>query len=248
MNSGPRVRLASKFIGSRILYDLMFSEDDLLPLSALQHLRFCERQWGLIHLEQQWEENRITAEGRLLHDRVHEAATEARPGLVIARGLYIRCLRLGLSGQADAVEFHRASPDEPGTVALPDRLGRWRPFPVEYKRGRPKSDACDEIQLCAQALCLEEMFETNLPEGALFYGQPRRRLAVPFTPELRQLTESLCRRMRELHSLGVTPPAEFAKRCNRCSLISLCLPKLPAGNGMVARYLASALRFEDPDL
>src|ERR1700693_673793 len=151
--------------------DVLFSEDELLPLSGLQHLQFCERQWGLIHIEQQWEENRLTAEGRILHERVHEAGTEARPGVVIARGLYLQSLRLGLTGQADVVEFHQS---EAG-VELPGRKGWWRSFPVEYKRGRPKANSCDEVQLCAQTLCLEEMFGTAIESGAFFYGMNRRR-------------------------------------------------------------------------
>jgi len=224
----------------------MFSEDDLLPISALQHLRFCERQWGLIHLEHQWEENRLTAEGRLLHDRVHESGTEARPNLIVARGLYLQCLRLGLAGQADAVEFQRAQSDSEDSVTLRERQGKWRPFPVEYKRGRPKADPFDEIQLCAQALCLEEMFGVPLAVGALFYGQTRRRVDVRFDPRLRIETETLCHRMHELYALGVTPSAQYAKKCERCSLMGRCLPRAPSGEGAVARYLKSALRLREP--
>ena len=219
----------------------MYAEDNLLPISALQHLRFCGRQWGLIHLEQQWAENRLTAEGRILHDRVHGAGTETRPGIIVARGLSIRCLRLGITGQADAVEFHLAAAGESGAIPIIGHQGTWRPFPVEYKRGRPKPDPYDEVQLCAQALCLEEMLSTCIPAGAVFYGQPRRRLEVSFAPELRDETESLCRRMRDLHSRGITPPAAFTKGCNRCSLLSVCLPKLPSRKGAVERYMASAL-------
>jgi CRISPR-associated exonuclease Cas4 len=135
----------------------MFTEAELLPLSALQHLAFCERQWGLIHLEQVWDENRLTVEGRHLHERADEPASENRRDLRIARGLRIRSLRLGLVGRADVVEFHRLpQEDEPSTdtLTLAGVAGRWRPLPVEYKRGRPKADAWDEVQLCAQALCL----------------------------------------------------------------------------------------------
>ncbi len=177
------------------------SEDDLLPISALQHLVFCERQWGLIHLEQIWAENRLTLEGKHLHERVDESETESRGGVRTARALALRSLRLGLSGRADVVEFLRMEADEgpvdgaddgvSGAVALPGVAGLWRPFPVEYKRGKPKPDRCDEVQLCAQALCLEEMLDTEIPRGALFYGQPRRRQEVAFDPELRALTESL---------------------------------------------------------
>ncbi len=222
----------------------MYSEDDLLPISGLQHLRFCERQWGLIHLEQQWEENRLTAEGRLLHDRTHESGTEARPGLVAARGLHLRSLRLGLTGQADVVEFRVLEDGGAGAVRLADRNGWWRPFPVEYKRGRPKPDSCDEIQLCAQALCLEEMLGATIEDGALFYGKDRRRTAVAFDGELRAQTEALARRMHELYAARVTPPAKYAKKCESCSLYDRCLPRMVSKPGAVKRYLARALRDE----
>jgi|SRR5579863_4281784 len=215
----------------------MFDEDDLFPLSGLQHLMFCERQWGLIHIEQAWGENRLTAEGRVLHDRVHEAGVESRPGVRTARGLRVRSLRLGLVGQADVVEFHRS---EDGVV-LPDLEGLWRPFPVEYKRGRPKRDACDEVQLCAQALCLEEMFGGEIHAGALYYGQPRRRKEVAFGGELRARTEALARRMHELYRSGATPPAVYEPKCDSCSLIARCMPRLLAKPPGVARYLARAL-------
>lgn len=224
----------------------MYSEDDLLPISALQHLRFCERQWGLIHLEQQWEENRLTAEGRLLHDRVHESESESRPNIVISRGLQLRSLRLGITGQADVIEFHRAPADSPNGVILQGRAGVWVPLPVEYKRGRPKAGPFDEIQLCAQTLCLEEMFGTSISVGALFYGQPRRRVDVPFDTTLRSETEGLALRMHELYSLGATPHARYAKRCERCSLIARCLPKSSDRAGSVERYLRSVLT-SDPE-
>jgi CRISPR-associated exonuclease Cas4 len=214
------------------------SEDDLLPISALQHLAFCERQWGLIHIEQQWEENRLTAEGRILHERVHEAGTEARPGVVIARGLHLQSLRLGLTGQADVVEFHESA----AGIGLPARKGWWRPFPVEYKRGRPKADSCDDVQLCAQALCLEEMFGTVIEEGALFYGLSRRRTEIRFDDDLRARTRKLARRMHELYSLRVTPPAVYAKKCDRCSLYDRCLPRRTSKRNTVERYMASALK------
>jgi CRISPR-associated exonuclease Cas4 len=234
----------------------MFSEDDLLPLSGLQHLVFCERQWGLIHIEQQWEENRLTTEGRILHERVHEAGTQARPGVVTARGLYLRCFRLGLSGQADVVEFQQlesCAVDRTGVpgglpqmaARLQDRKGWWRPFPVEYKRGRPKADGCDEVQLCAQALCLEEMWGVAIDGGALFYGTTRRRKEIPFDAELRTRTEGLARRMHELYAARVTPPAVDAKKCDRCSLYDRCLPRTASKRGVVKRYLARELGKEE---
>ena len=220
----------------------MVSEDDLLPLSGLQHLLFCERQWALIHIEQQWEENRLTQEGRVLHERVHESATEARPDLVVARGLRIHCLRLGLSGESDVVEFHRAKPGDFGAIRLDRRDGWWTVFPVEYKRGRPKSDAWDEVQLCAQALCLEETYGVRIAGGALFYGTSRRRTAVDFDGPLREQTEGLARRMHEMFSAGVTPAAVYAARCEKCSLIERCMPRMSTRQRDVEKYLATALR------
>jgi CRISPR-associated exonuclease Cas4 len=217
-----------------------YGEDDLLPLSGLQHLVFCERQWGLIHLEQQWAENRLTAEGRLLHDRAHESGTEARGDLVTARGVMLASHRLGLSGQADVVEFRREEA-ESGLVKLPSRQGLWRPFPVEYKRGRPKTNGCDEIQLCAQALCLEEMTGAAIPIGALFYGEGRRRREVQFDARIRARTAELARRMHELYEARQTPAAQYAKKCESCSLQDRCMPRV-AEAGTVARYLARAVR------
>ena len=215
----------------------VFTEDDLPPISGVQHLRFCERQWGLIHLEQQWEENRLTAEGRVLHERVHDGGAEARPGVVIARRLYVRSLRLGLSGIADIVEFHR---DQAG-VTLDGREGTWRPFPVEYKRGQAKRDSCDQVQLCAQALCLEEMFGARIEGGALFHGMPRRRTDVVFDERLRGETEALTRRMHELYRAGVTPAAVYSKKCESCSLYNRCLPRMGPKKS-VRRYVAGALK------
>lgn len=215
----------------------MIAEEDLLPLSGLQHLRFCERQWGLIHIEQQWEENRLTAEGRVLHGKAHQSGTESRPGIRITRGLRVQSLRLGLSGVADVVEFHRADDG----VVLEGSSGLWRPFPVEYKRGKPKQDSCDEIQLCAQALCMEEMFGCVIERGALFYGEPRRRTAVEFVRDLRDTTERLAIRMHELYSSGRTPAPVASAKCERCSLIEICAPRLLGKPPTVARYLSTAL-------
>jgi CRISPR-associated exonuclease Cas4 len=235
----------------------MYSESDLLPLSALQHLSFCERQWGLIHLEQQWAENRLTAEGRLLHERVHEQESESRGAVRIVRGLHIRSLRLGLTGIADVVEFHReasgAYPSKPeagfhpnapkaGASGAPGLLGAPvdRPFPVEYKRGRPKPDRCDEVQLCAQGLCLEEMTGHQVVAGAIFYGQPRRRLEVSLDSHLRGETEALARRLHELQQAARTPPPAYGSRCKRCSLVDICLPL--AAQKPASAYLRRAVR------
>src|SRR3989441_7882327 len=182
----------------------MRSEDDLVPLSALQHLIFCERQWSLTHIEQAWADNPLTVEGKLLHERADSAAPESRAGVRIARGLTLHSLRLGLSGKADVVEFRKAADEMRGT-SLPGVPGHWVPFPVEYKRGKPKRDDSDRVQLCAQALCLEEMLVAPVPAGALFYGRTRRRFDVLFDARLRATTEAACARLHELFQSRRTP-------------------------------------------
>jgi len=213
----------------------VYTEDDLLPISALQHLSFCERQWGLIHLEGAWAENVLTAEGREMHGRAHEGADEWRDGVRVCRGLRLRSLRLGLTGQADVVEFHPVAVG--AGVALQGYRGAWRPFPVEYKRGKSKPGECDRIQLCAQALCLEEMLEAQIPAGALFYGKTRRREDVEFHGELREATERLAARLHEMRDAGVTPPAVYEKKCERCSLVDICLPDVTGSGQSVEGYL-----------
>lgn len=203
-------------------------DEELLPLSALQHLLFCERQCALIHLEQIWMENPLTVEGRHLHEQADSGIPESRGDLRIARALPLRSLRLGLTGRSDVVEFHRI-----GESA-------WRPFPVEYKRGRPKSHRADEVQLCAQALCLEEMLGVDVPAGALFYGQTRHRLDVVFDAELRRLTEDTAARLHRLIASGVTPAPVYEPKCDQCSLLPVCMPAAPAGSAR--HYLDRCLR------
>ena len=190
-----------------------YNEDDLIQLSALQHLVFCERQCALIHIEQVWSENLFTAEGRIMHDKVDTANRDSRGNIRIEYGVPMRSLRLGLIGKADVVEFHRNG-------------DKWIPFPVEYKRGHLRPERSFEIQLCAQALCLEEMMKVEIPEGALFYGQTRHRHDVKFDSALRKETEEAARRLHELIASGITPKAEYSKKCERCSLVDLCLPKV----------------------
>ncbi|HAS83985.1 MAG TPA: CRISPR-associated protein Cas4 [Verrucomicrobia bacterium] len=218
----------------------MFTEDDLLPISALQHLIFCERQCALIHIEQIWSENRLTAEGRIMHERVHEADSESRGDVRILRGLRLRSLALGLIGVADVVELHRAHGADDGVV-ISALAGRWTVFPVEYKRGKPKADACDEVQLCAQAMCLEEMLGCTILEGALFYGTTRRRKDVPLDDRLRELTTRTAKRLHALIDAGVTPPAVYDKKCENCSLMSECMPATTNGRKSARRYLQDAV-------
>jgi CRISPR-associated exonuclease Cas4 len=202
----------------------LYTEDDLLPLSGLQHLAYCPRQFALIHLEQAWADNLFTAEGNVLHSRTDEAGAETRGDIHIARSLRLQSLALGLAGIADVVEFHRVAEDAPG-LELPRLRGRWRPYPVEYKRGRPKTSDCDEIQVCAQALCLEEMLDLEIAEGALFYGKTRRRKTVRFDAKLRRRTEELAAEMHRLWRAGLTPPAIYGPKCEQCSLLDLCMPR-----------------------
>ena len=218
---------------------MLYSEDQLLPISALQHLQFCERQCALIHLEQIWAENRFTVEGQHLHERVHEVGDETRGDLRVARAVKLRSLRLGLVGVADVVEFHRTH--ESLGIALAGAEGLWRPCPVEYKRGRPKPDLCDKVQLCAQAMCLEEMLNAAIPYGEIFYGKPRRRLEVPLDKGLRQTGENTAKQLHELIHGGRTPLAVYGKKCESCSLKDVCLPKTAGKQKSVSDYLNGML-------
>lgn len=215
----------------------MFADDELQPISALRHLAVCERQWALVHLEQVWADNAYTVQGNLLHAIVDQPDVQSRAGVRIVHAMRLQCRRLGLTGVADVVEMH---PVEEGVVGveLPGMRGRWRPYPIEYKRGRPKRDSIDEVQLTAQVLCLEEMLGVPIPEAAFFYAQPRRRTIVEITPALRAETEALATRLHELHAAARTPPAVYEKKCDNCSLIDICQPK--AGKSASA-YLRRAL-------
>lgn len=212
----------------------LYDEDDLLMISALQHLLFCPRQCALIHVEQQWTENRYTAEGRIMHERVDEAGREFRGRIRTVFGLSLRSFRLGLSGRADAVEYHRQG-DDPAETSF------WQPFPVEFKRGKPKKNDSDLVQLCAQAICLEEMLSCSVPEGAIYYGKPRRRMAVLFDNTLREETKETAFRLHELLESGRTPRARYEKKCDSCSLLPLCMPKITGARRSVQGYMTKTL-------
>jgi len=200
----------------------MYSESDLISISALPHLVYCERRCALVHIEQAWAENRFTAEGRILHERVHGEDAESRGDVYIVRGLRLRSLSLGLSGIADVVEFHRT---QISGVTLPGKRGQWQPFPVEYKRGKPKKDLCDEVQLCGQAMCLEEMLNTKIEGGALYYGAQHKRQEVVFNVRLREEVDTLAKRLHALIESGITPKAIYEKKCDNCSLSDICMPE-----------------------
>jgi CRISPR-associated exonuclease Cas4 len=225
----------------------MFTEDDLLPLSGLQHVAFCERRWALVHIESIWVDNHFTAEGSVLHERAHSGDIESRPGVLVRRTLPVRSFHLGISGQTDIVEFHPVPLKEargPASgVALEGRTGKWQPFPVEYKRSRDKARSRPyHVQLCAQAICLEEMLNTAIPEGAIYDATARRRQPVLFDSDLRALTARLAARMHELWIGGRTPPPIFTKACRSCSLLELCQPEAISRRPSVADYLREACR------
>lgn len=215
-------------------------EDDYLQMSGLQHFCFCRRQWALIHLEQQWAENLRTAEGRLEHSRCHdETRTEKRGGLLVIRGMRVISHRLNLSGICDVVEFHQ----NPEGVPLHGYKGRWSPFPVEYKHGHSKESDADRLQLCAQAMALEEMLVCDISEGALFYEETRRRETVELTRALREKTQQLADEMNQYFRRGYTPKVKPGSCCNACSLKELCLPKL-CGRLNAQAYIRSHLEDE----
>lgn len=203
-------------------------EDTLIPLSALQHYLFCPRQCALIHVEQLWAEDGATAAGRLLHDKVDAGWPEKRPGVRIARGVALRSLQLGIIGRADVVEMRQDGKSE-------------RPYPVEYKRGKPKTHQADEVQLCAQAICLEEMFGLPVQEGALFYGMTRRRQIITFDAGLRQLTQETAQAARAMIAANNTPPPEAKSACKQCSLQDLCCPKRLEKPPRIDRWLTNQI-------
>lgn len=208
-------------------------DDAPVSLSALQHYLYCPRQCALIHIERLWAENRHTAEGRILHGRADQPAVEQRHGVRTITAMPVSAPELGIAGVADVVEFHAGDAGD-------------TPYPVEYKRGRPKPHRADQVQLCAQALCLESMFGCRVPEGALFYGKTRRRQVVSFDAELRRLTRDTVVATREMILSGKTPLAAYdAKRCDACSLLDLCQPRMLARAGKVQKWLEKQIRTED---
>lgn len=202
------------------------AEEALIPLSALQHYLFCPRQCALIHIEQIWAEDARTVEGHLLHERVDAGGAERRPGVRIERGVPLRSFALGVAGRADVVEFHGTPP---------------QPFPVEYKRGKPKPHRADEVQLCAQAICVEEMCGCDVARGALFYGETRRRIDVAFDVALRALTANVARQTRAMIAAGITPQPVLTPGCRRCSLHDECCPERLQRPAAVQRWLSMQL-------
>lgn len=207
----------------------MYTDRELLPISALQHFLFCERQCALIHIEMVWQENLYTIEGEILHKRVHSETWEQRPAGIKEFGMPVRSLVLGLVGKTDAVEYK-----DDGSIVI-----------VEYKRGKPKKSEMDEVQLCAQAICLEEMLDTVVYECALYSGKTKHRRQIPLTDELRRLTADTAKRLHSFIDAGITPPAVYKhETCDRCSLAGVCMPKKFSGSSSIDKYLTRMLRKE----
>jgi CRISPR-associated exonuclease Cas4 len=202
----------------------MYSGNDLLSISGLQHILYCKRQCALIHIEQLWTDNYFTAKGILMHEKVHEEKIERKKGVIIERDIYIKSYELGLVGKSDVVEFHKS-----GTKLIP--------YPVEYKSGKAKNDNTDKVQLCAQAMCLEEMMKISIPQGAIFYGKTRNRLNVEFDKNLREETIRLSKDFHSLIDSGETPKPEYSKKCDNCSFQEICLPRITGKNSTVKKYL-----------
>jgi CRISPR-associated exonuclease Cas4 len=220
-----------------------YSDENLLMLSGIQHIAFCERQWALIHIEQQWSENVKTVEGHFLHEKTDDPfANEARGDMLILRAVPLISRRLGLTGRADVVELYRTETElSDRTIVVESKPGRWIVIPVEYKRGKPKSDECDEVQLCAQACAIEETNNIFITKGYLYYGETRHRQEVVFSEELRKRTEELASRMHELFDAGITPRPQLASYCKSCSLFNICIPGINKNAQSVSKYIEQSL-------
>lgn len=213
--------------------------DDYLPLSGIQHFAFCPRQWALIHVENQWRENLRTIQGKQLHERVDNPDFfESRGDVLITRSVPLSSNELGFYGVADMIEFHAVAT---GGVGLKGRMGRWQPIPIEYKRGKPKKDNVDEVQLCAQAICLEEMLGIRIQYGYVFYGEIRRRTKVMLDVTLRETVKETARQMHILYDQNITPAPTAERNCKSCSMVDICLPSLRAKQTGVGNYIAKHL-------
>ena len=203
----------------------MYTEDEMLMLSGIQHYRFCPRQWALIHIEQQWEENRLTIEGEYLHKNVDTPFYRQKCGDIITlRSVNIASKKLGLYGLTDIVELYPSNTKE-NSISHPKYPGYWKPYPVEYKHGKPKRNEIDEVQLAAQIMCLEEQYGITIPYGAFFYGETKKREEIEISEHLRNIVIHCANAMHEIFKTGVLPPIDKGKYCNKCSLVNICLPR-----------------------
>jgi CRISPR-associated exonuclease Cas4 len=216
-----------------------YADDELLSLSGIQHFRFCKRQWALIHVERQWEDNLRTAEGHIIHERVDDPFfNESRGNVIVSRASPLVSYTLGLNGIADVIEYTRSDTG----ISLPGSEGLWTMKPVEYKRGKPKIDERDEVQLCAQVMCLEEMFGVKINEADFYYNEIRRRQHLKITDELRSLVLYLADEMHTIFLNGITPGAESGMSCALCSLVDVCMPKLTKKKSSVSNYIGKHIQ------
>ena len=211
----------------------MAASDNLepIPISALEHFSYCPRQYALIHREQTYDENIFTMRGSIAHERVDQGAASTHEGIRVERAVPLWSEELGLVGKADVVEFHEGTP-----------------FPVEYKMGRRKPDGHADLQVCAQAMCLEEMLRVTVLEGAVYHVVSRQRRNVKFTPELRQRVKEAILAIRSIEAAEVLPPPVADRRCPPCSLIEVCMPRVSAERGRLQDYYANLFRLEDPEM
>jgi len=216
---------------------MKYREEDFLLLSGIQHFAFCRRQWALIHIEQQWQENLKTIEGHIVHEKAHDGfSSEKRKNVIISRGMPVFSKRLGISGICDIVEFHKS----PEGIRIFGREGLYIPSPVEYKRGKPKNGDYDALQLCAQAICLEEMLLCEIPKGFIYYAETNRRQEIIFSSALREKVRTISNEMHLYYERRYTPKVKPSKSCKACSLTNICMPKLNK-NLSVSRYINSNL-------
>lgn len=202
---------------------MKYEEEDYLMISGIQHFQFCRRQWALIHIEQQWDENVHTVIGELMHKKVHDPfLTEKRKGVLITRALPVSSKEMGISGECDLVEFHKGDDG----IKLHGHNGFYQVYPIEYKKGKPKQADEDILQLAAQAMCLEEMFSAKIENGAIFYGETRKRENIEFTDDLREKVKTIFQEMHQYYERRYTPKVKWSKSCNGCSLKEICLPLL----------------------
>lgn len=218
----------------------MYNDDEFLALSGIQHFSFCRRQWALIHIEQAWSDNYLTTDGELMHKRAHdEEIRERRGDKLIVRGAYVHSSKLGLSGQCDVIEFRQMSHG----FHLADEMGLWSVAPVEYKHGASKTIDADRMQLCAQAMCLEEMLVCEITKGYLFYGKSKKREEVILEESLRKKVISAADEMHSLYKRQYTPKVKVSAHCRSCSLYDICLPHAinkPSASAYIDMYVREA--------
>lgn len=216
----------------------MYKEEEFLQLSGIQHFAFCRRQWALAYIEMQWQENVRTVEGKILHEKAHDPGmNEKRGDMLIVRAMPIRSREMGVSGECDVVEFHKSH----NGIHLANREGLYEVVPVEYKRGKPKTDDSDILQIAAQALCLEEMLCCTIPHGFIYYGEIRRRIKIEFTEEIQEKVRSFFAEMHKYYEQRYTPKVKINKKCNACSLKEICLPvlnKKKSASGYIERIIS----------